>query len=160
MVNSVRRRLCLIEWGKFSQIQPDWIYVTTTELEKLIPGATIALGILYLSKPSEKLPTGVLNPQWFQERLPKYCTLVRINFIEFAKRREHSSIAPFATLASADTRSIWISAVSQTLDGESRFELNNPVSTGHFLIFLYLMSYFTVISATASERCGWVRVCL
>ena len=46
-MNSVRRRLCLIEWGKFSQIEPDWIYLTTTELEKLIPGATIALGILW-----------------------------------------------------------------------------------------------------------------
>jgi hypothetical protein len=34
----------------------------TTELEKLMPGATIALGILYLGKPSEK-PTDAVNPQ-------------------------------------------------------------------------------------------------
>ncbi|CBN55027.1 hypothetical protein OSCI_1460003 [Kamptonema sp. PCC 6506] len=40
---------------------PNGIYLTTTELEKLIPGATIALGILYLEKPSEKLPTDAVN---------------------------------------------------------------------------------------------------
>jgi hypothetical protein len=31
--------------------------------KELIPGATIALGILYLGKPSEKLSTNVVNPQ-------------------------------------------------------------------------------------------------
>jgi hypothetical protein len=42
-------------------IELDWIYLATTELEKLIPGATIAPGILYLGKPSEKLPTNAVN---------------------------------------------------------------------------------------------------
>jgi hypothetical protein len=55
-------RLCLIKRDKVSQIEPDWIYLTTTELEKLIPGATIALGILYLGKPSEK-PTDAVSPR-------------------------------------------------------------------------------------------------
>ncbi|WP_445245809.1 hypothetical protein [Microcoleus sp. OTE_8_concoct_300] len=35
-------------------------------MEKLIPGATTALGILYLGKPSEKLPTDAVNQRWFQ----------------------------------------------------------------------------------------------
>jgi len=44
----------------FPFIEPDWIYLTATELEKLIPGATIALGILYLGKPNEK-PTDIVH---------------------------------------------------------------------------------------------------
>jgi hypothetical protein len=34
--------------ANFPFIELDWIYLATTELEKLIPGATIAPGILYL----------------------------------------------------------------------------------------------------------------
>jgi len=30
-------------------------------MEKLIPGATIALGILYLGRPSERLPTDAVD---------------------------------------------------------------------------------------------------
>ena len=66
MVDSVSRNVHLTEWDKFSQIKPDGIYLTTTELEQLLPGATTALGILYLGKPSEKLPTDAVNQRWFQ----------------------------------------------------------------------------------------------
>jgi len=47
----------------------------TAELEKLIPGATLALGIVYVGKPSEKLPKDGANPRWFQLACPNISRL-------------------------------------------------------------------------------------